>query len=54
MIDMTTKQLIQLLPKVVKYNLKIIFAGKFIWFLLAAFVFFAYFMVPGGLEPFGD
>ncbi|MCL3853166.1 MULTISPECIES: hypothetical protein [Parabacteroides] len=41
---MTTKQLIQLLPKVVKYNLKIIFAGKFIWFLLAAFVFFAYFM----------
>lgn len=40
---MTTKQLIQLLPKVVKYNLKIIFAGKFIWFLLAAFVFFAYF-----------
>lgn len=41
---MTTKQLILLLPKVVKYNLKIIFAGKFIWFLLAAFVFFAYFM----------
>lgn len=41
---MTIKQLIQLLPKVVKYNLKIIFAGKFIWFLLAAFVFFAYFM----------
>ena len=28
----------------VKYNLKIIFAGKFIWFLLAAFLFFAYFM----------
>lgn len=41
---MTTKQLIQLLPKVVKYNLKIIFAGKFIWFLLAAFAFFGYFM----------
>ena len=41
---MTIKQLIPLLPKVVKYNLKIIFAGKFIWFLLAAFVFFAYFM----------
>ena len=40
---MTTKQLILLLPKIVKYNLKIIFAGKFIWFLLAAFVFFAYF-----------
>ena len=28
----------------VKYNLKIIFAGRFIWFLLAAFLFFAYFM----------
>ena len=32
---MTFKQLIQLLPKVVRYNLKIIFAGKFFWFLLA-------------------
>lgn len=41
---MTIKQLIPLLPKVVKYNLKIIFAGKFIWFLLAAFAFFGYFM----------
>ncbi len=41
---MTINQLIQLLPKVVKYNLKIIFAGKFIWFLLAAFCFFAFFM----------
>ena len=34
---MTFNQLIKLLPKVVKYNLKIIFAGKFFWFLLAAF-----------------
>lgn len=41
---MTLNQLIHLLPKVVKYNLKIIFAGKFIWFLLAAFCFFAFFM----------
>lgn len=41
---MTLYQLIQLSPKVVKYNLKIIFAGKFIWFLLAAFGFFAFFM----------
>ena len=32
------------MPRLVKYNLKIIFAGKFIWFLLAAFLFFAYFM----------
>jgi ABC-type transport system involved in multi-copper enzyme maturation permease subunit len=30
--------------KVVRYNLKIIFAGKFFWFLLASFAFFAYFM----------
>ncbi|MDD3037547.1 hypothetical protein [Bacteroides sp.] len=41
---MTLNQIIQLLPKVVKYNLKIIFAGKFVWFLLAAFCFFAFFM----------
>ena len=27
-----------------QYNLKIIFAGKFLWFLLAAFAFFAFFM----------
>ena len=41
---MTLKQLIGILPRLVKYNLKIIFAGKFIWFFLAAFVFFGYFM----------
>lgn len=41
---MTFNQFVQLLPKVVKYNLKIIFAGKFFWFLLAAFGFFAFFM----------
>jgi len=41
---MTLKQLIYLVPKLVKYNMKIIFAGKFFWFLLAAFGFFAYFM----------
>lgn len=41
---MTFHQFISLLPKIVKYNLKIIFAGKFIWFLLAAFCFFAFFM----------
>ena len=29
---------------IVRYNLKIIFAGKFFWFLLAAFGFFAFFM----------
>ena len=30
--------------RVIKYNLKVIFAGKFFWFLLAAFAFFAFFM----------
>lgn len=33
-----------MLLKLAKYNIKIIFAGKFIWFLLAAFGFFAFFM----------
>lgn len=41
---MTIKQFIYLIPKMVKYNMKIIFAGKFFWFLLAAFSFYAYFM----------
>ncbi len=31
---------INLVHKMVKYNLKIIFAGRFIWFVLAALVFF--------------
>ena len=45
---MTFKQLIQLLPKVVRYNLKIIFAGKFFWFLLhLAFLLFSCFRMPG-------
>ena len=30
--------------RLVRYNLKIIFAGKFFWFLLASFGFFAFFM----------
>ena len=30
--------------KLVQYNLKVIFAGKFFWFLLASFAFFGYFM----------
>jgi hypothetical protein len=29
----------------IRYNLKIIFAGRFIWFLLAAFAFFLFFAV---------
>lgn len=35
---------LSLLFRLVKYNLKIIFAGKFVWFLLAAFLLFAYFL----------
>jgi len=30
--------------RVIRYNLKIIFVGKFFWFLLASFAFFAFFM----------
>ncbi len=41
---MTFSQTIKLIPRMVKYNLKVIFAGKFIWFLLAAFGFFGFFM----------
>lgn len=41
---MTLKQIIYLVPKLVKYNMKIIFAGKFFWFLLAAFAIFGFFM----------
>ena len=38
------KQYITLGYKLVQYNLKVIFAGKFFWFLLASFAFFGYFM----------
>ena len=38
------KKYTTLLTKIIRYNLKIIFAGKFFWFLLAAFSFFAFFM----------
>jgi hypothetical protein len=41
---MRLKKYITLAAKVIKYNLKIIFAGKFFWFLLSAFAFFAFFM----------
>lgn len=41
---MTFKQIISLVPRIVKYNMKIIFAGKFFWFILAAFSIFAFFM----------
>lgn len=41
---MTLKQFILLLPRLVRYNLQIIFAGKFVWFFLAALAFFGFFM----------
>ncbi|NLY23989.1 MAG: hypothetical protein GX042_03105 [Bacteroidales bacterium] len=41
---MKINKYIDLTTSIVRYNLKIIFAGKFLWFLLAAFAFFAFFM----------
>ena len=41
---MGLKKYTTLFTKIIRYNLKIIFAGKFFWFLLAAFSFFAFFM----------
>lgn len=41
---MGVQKYLVLTTKTVKYNLKIIFAGKFFWFILAAFAFFAFFM----------
>ena len=41
---MGLKKYTTLFTSIIRYNLKIIFAGKFFWFLLAAFSFFAYFM----------
>lgn len=41
---MRFRQVISLVPKLVKYNMKIIFAGKFVWFLLAALAIFGFFM----------
>ena len=38
------KKYITLGYRIIQYNLKIIFAGKFFWFLFASFAFFAYFM----------
>lgn len=41
---MGLKKYINLTSRTIRYNLQIIFAGKFFWFLLAAFSFFAFFM----------
>jgi hypothetical protein len=42
---MNLRQSINLTTQLVKYNLKIIFAGKFIWFLSAALLFFVFLMI---------
>lgn len=39
-----------ILVKMIRYNLKIIFANRFIWFLLTAFAFFIFFAVQVVLE----
>ncbi|MDR1719975.1 MAG: hypothetical protein LBR67_07680 [Dysgonamonadaceae bacterium] len=39
------------LYKLVKYNLKIIFAGKFVWFLIAALAVFILFMFQSAWDP---
>ena len=36
------KKYLTLVIKVIQYNLKVIFAGKFFWFILASFAFFAF------------
>ncbi len=36
--------------RMIRYNLKIIFANRFIWFLISAFAFFAFFAVQSVLE----
>ncbi|MEZ5042857.1 MAG: hypothetical protein R2828_23380 [Saprospiraceae bacterium] len=41
---------ITLLGSLIRYNLKIIFAGRFLWFLLAAFAFYLFFMVVSVLD----
>ena len=48
---MAQKKYFSLVGKIVQYNLKIIFAGKFIWFLLAAFSFFGFFMYNEAADP---
>jgi len=41
------KNVINLTGKMIRYNFRIIFAGRFIWFLLAAFAFFVFISVTG-------
>ncbi|MDR0386024.1 MAG: hypothetical protein LBH60_08095 [Prevotellaceae bacterium] len=41
---MSISQFIRMAPRLAKYNIKIIFAGKFIWFILAALIFLLFFI----------
>lgn len=38
------RKYLELIYRIIRYNLKIIFAGRFIWFLLASLAFFGFFM----------
>jgi hypothetical protein len=38
-----------ILIRMIRYNLKIIFANRFIWFLVSAFAFFAFFAIQSGI-----
>ncbi len=41
------KNMIWLMARMILYNFRIIFAGRFIWFLLAAFAFFVFITITG-------
>ena len=44
------KNLWIILTRMIRYNLKIIFANRFIWFLISAFAFFAFFSVQNVIQ----
>ncbi len=44
------KNLLIIVTRMIRYNLKIIFANRFIWFLISAFAFFAFFSVQNVLQ----
>ena len=49
-LDLNIKNNLFILVRMIRYNLKIIFANRFIWFLLAAFGFFIFISVQLVLE----
>lgn len=50
------KNTLQVIYRIMKYNLRIIFGNRFIWFLMASFAFFAFFAVNTVLNdrPIGE